>query len=118
MREPQRDDRDFLQDILDCIQRIETYIAPGYDEFLASQLIQDAVQRNFEVIGEATKRLSPDLRSQYPEVPWKQIAGFRDVIIHDYMGLELEQIWATTEQSLPKLKMWISQILQELSVTD
>jgi uncharacterized protein with HEPN domain len=114
MRNPDRDDRDFLQDILERIQRIETFVEPGYAEFLESHLIQDAVQRNFEVIGEATKRLSPTLRDRYPDVPWQQIAEFRDVIIHDYMGLQLEQIWATIEQSLPPLKIRIHQILQAL----
>lgn len=71
--------------------------------------------RNFEVIGEATKRLSQDFRQQHPEVPWKQMAGFRDVLIHDYMGLQLEQIWATIEQSLPPLK---KQLLEILSTTN
>ena len=114
MRNPPRDDLEFVQDILDRIQRIETFIETGEDEFLESLLIQDAVMRNFEVIGEATKRLSPDFRDQYPAIAWKQMAGFRDVIIHDYMGLEMEQIWATIETALPILKKQLLEILKEL----
>ncbi|MGI0491481.1 DUF86 domain-containing protein [Alkalinema pantanalense CENA528] len=112
MRNPPRDDREYVQDILERIQRIETFVASGRDEFFQSVLIQDAVMRNFEVIGEATKRLSHDFREQHPNVPWKQMAGFRDVLIHDYMGLQLEQIWATIEQSLPTLRQQILEILQ------
>jgi uncharacterized protein with HEPN domain len=117
MKISERDDPDFLQDILDRIERIETYVESGQPEFMNSSLIQDAVERNFSVIGEATKRISPALRDRYPEVAWKQIAGFRDVIVHDYIGLQLEQIWATIEQSLPVLKAQITQILQELKGT-
>ncbi len=115
MRNPPREDREYLQDILDRIQRIETFVETGYEEFLKSYLIQDAVERNFEVIGEAIKYLSPELRNQYPEVSWKKIAGFRDVIIHNYMGLELDEIWATVDRSLPQLKIQITQILQDLN---
>jgi uncharacterized protein with HEPN domain len=114
MRNPERDDLEFIQDILDRIQRIETFIEPGEEEFLESILIQDAVMRNFEVIGEATKRLSPGFREQYPAIAWKKMAGFRDVIIHDYMGLEMEQIWETIETALPILKAQLLEILQEL----
>jgi uncharacterized protein with HEPN domain len=117
MKTSERNDPDFLQDILDRIERIETYVESGQPEFMNSSLIQDAVERNFSVIGEATKRLSPDLRDRHPEVAWKQISGFRDVIVHDYIGLQLEQIWATIEQSLPVLKAQITQILQDLKGT-
>ena len=115
MRNPQREDREYVQDILDRIQRIETFVASGQNEFLQSVLIQDAVIRNFEVFGEATKRLSPDFRQRYPAIAWRQMAGFRDVLAHDYMGLQLEQIWATIERSLPTLKLQLIAILQESS---
>jgi uncharacterized protein with HEPN domain len=116
MRNPARDDLEFVQDMLERIQRIETFVESGQDEFLQSVLIQDAVLRNFEVIGEATKRLSPGFRSAHPAIAWKRMAGFRDVIIHDYMGPQLAQIWETVEAALPILKTQLLEILNNSSL--
>ncbi len=81
---------------------------------MRSLLIQDGVIRSFEVMGEAVKRVSQELRQNHPEVPWRQIAGFRDVLIHDYMGLDLDEVWNVVERNLPDLKGKILLILQEL----
>ncbi|MBD1936711.1 DUF86 domain-containing protein [Microcoleus sp. FACHB-68] len=108
------DDRMYLQDICERISRIETYTQGGKAEFWQSSLIQDAVIRNFEVIGEAVKRLSPKLRQTYPEIPWRRIAGFRDVLIHDYTGIDLDEVWNVVERNLPELKPKIVQILSEI----
>ncbi len=81
---------------------------------MRSLLIQDGVIRSFEVIGKAVKRVSQELRQNYPDVPWRQIAGFRDVLMHDYMGLDLDEVWNVVERNLPDLKSKILLILQEL----
>lgn len=108
-------DRVFLEDIIERIERIESYTLGGREVFLSSVLIQDAVIRNFEVIGEAVKQLSLELRQNYSEVPWRRIAGFRDVLIHNYLGIDLDEVWNVVELNLPELKERILLILQELT---
>lgn len=76
-----KDDKVFLQSILECIVKIETYTKSGKEEFMSSDLIQDAVIRNLEIIGEATKRVSQGIKDKYQEIPWRQMAGLRDVLI-------------------------------------
>ncbi len=108
------DDKIYLQDIYDRLDRIEIYTKGGKAEFLQSFLIQDGVIRNFEVIGEAVKRISPELRQNYLEIPWRRMAGFRDVLIHEYAGINLDEVWNVVEQNLPSLKLKIFQILSEI----
>lgn len=111
MREP----RLLLNDILESITLIETYTTEGYDAFLENRMMQDAVVRNLEVIGEATKQLPPSLRQSYSAVPWKRIAGLRDILIHDYVRINLNEIWQVVERDLSNLKVNVTAILQELS---
>lgn len=103
----------YLSNIQDCIQRIESYTVEGKEKFLETPMIQDAVIRNFEIIGEATKRLSPELKSAYPDVAWKQIAGLRDILIHDYLKVSLNRVWGIIEQNVPQLKQTVEEILQQ-----
>jgi len=87
----------------DAIQRAIDYTAEGREYFLGDTRTQDAVVRNLQVIGEAVKRLSPELRAQHVEVPWKLIAGMRDKVIHEYFGVNLQLVWNVVEQELPTL---------------
>jgi uncharacterized protein with HEPN domain len=86
-------DQLYLRHILDGIVRIESYISVGRDVFMATTHWQDAVIRQLEIIGEATKRLSQELCSRHHEILWRRIAGLRDVLIHDYMGVDLTAVW-------------------------
>jgi uncharacterized protein with HEPN domain len=98
--------------MLDAILLIENYIAVGESGFLADVQRQDAVIRRLEIIGEAVKRLSPDVRTRYPEADWKGAAGLRDVLIHQYMNIDLPTVWKACQQ-LPDLRRWIEAILAE-----
>jgi uncharacterized protein with HEPN domain len=104
----------YLRHILDAISKIESYVAVGRNVFMATSHWQDAVVRQLEIVGEATKRISDELRSKYPEIPWRRIAGMRDVLIHDYMGLDLSVVWEVTQRDLPELKQKIEALLKEL----
>jgi uncharacterized protein with HEPN domain len=109
-----RSDRVYLHHMLDAVQRIECYVAVGYDSFMSATHWQDAVIRQLEILGEATKRLSDELRADHDEVAWRRVAGLRDVLIHDYMGVDLEAVWEVTQQHLPVRKDQLTLILDEL----
>jgi uncharacterized protein with HEPN domain len=108
-----KNDLVYLQHMLDAIQKIESYAAVGFDTFMSASHWQDAIIRQLEILGEATKRLSPELRSQHDNVPWRRIAGLRDVLIHDYMGVDLVAVWEVTQQHLPPLKEQLHLIFEE-----
>ena len=111
-------DKVYVTHILECIQRIESYTHDGLDIFLNTPMAQDAAIRNFEVIGEAAKRVSPELKQAHPDVPWRRIDAFRDVLIHDYMGVDLNEVWNIAERELPDLKRKIETILRGMEVSE
>lgn len=108
-------DRAYLFHIRDSIAKVESYATVGKETFMTISHWQDAIIRNLEIIGEATKRLSKPLKEQYPDIPWRNIAGLRDVLIHDYMGVDLESVWNVVENDLPSLKKQLERVLVNLS---
>ena len=97
------DDRVYLEHIRDALDDIATYTNVGRAAFFADRMRQDATLRKLEVVGQAVKNLSEDMKSRQPHIPWKQIAGMRDKVIHDYFGVNLEIVWAIVEKELPIL---------------
>ena len=110
------DDAVYLKHILDAIARVEEYLS-GVDEaaFHEHHLIQDGVIRQTEIVGEAVKNLSSELRQAHSTVPWEDIAGMRDKLIHHYFGVDLGVVWLTTQEDLPILKAQVTTILAEIS---
>jgi uncharacterized protein with HEPN domain len=99
-----KDDRVYLEHILDSIRRIESYTAAGASEFMASTLHQDATLRALQTMAEASQHLSDTAKTKRPEVDWRAIAGFRNVLVHNYLGLDLEQVFTTIQRDVPALK--------------
>ena len=99
-----KDPRIYLAQILERIVRIETFTKSGKESFLADPLVQDAVIRNLEVIGEASRRVGGEYQGAHPEIPWREMTGLRNILIHDYESINIEKIWEVVEKELPSVK--------------
>jgi len=108
-------DRVYLQHILDAMARITSYVAVGREQFMAATHWQDATIRQLEIIGEATKNISTPLREKYPDIPWRRVAGLRDVLIHNYMGVDLVAVWDITQTYLPEFRTQIERVIKEMA---
>ena len=105
----------FLQDIQNSVAKIFKYTTNiDYQEFVSNDMVKDAVERNFEIIGEAVKNLSEDFRNQYSNIPFKQVAGMRDKLIHDYFGVDYEIVWKTIKDKLPQFNTDIINLINNL----
>ena len=113
-----KDDRVYLKHILRCIARIEEYTTAGRESFFSSHLIQDGVIRNLQTLAESSQRLSERTRMSQPSVDWKGLAGFRNVLVHDYLGVDLEYIYRAVEHDVPRLKLACERALQGLEHPD
>ena len=103
-------DRVYAQHILDCIDRITRYCEHGEDSFRGSELIQDAVLRNLQILAESTQRISAKTKSRYTTVDWRAMAGFRNVLVHDYLGINLVRVWEIVSVQLPVLRFQVERI--------
>ena len=104
----------YLQYIVDCMDSIQSYVkGMSKDDFLKNKLVQDAVIRNLEIIGEAAKHIPEDIRGKYPGIEWKKMAGLRDVLIHNYMGVDLDEIQKIVSARLPRLRAALKAILRD-----
>jgi len=110
-----KDDRLYLTHIQECISRIEQYAADGREAFFADTKTQDAVLRNLQTLSESIQRLSDTLKAKHPEVDWRSIAAFRNVVVHDYLGIDLKRIWDIVAQDVPDLRRRVTTIVAELS---
>jgi uncharacterized protein with HEPN domain len=113
-----RDDRERLLDLREAIERIEKYTAGGRAALERDELIQTWVIYHLQIIGEAARALSPELRDRYSDVPWSEIVGMRNILAHRYFGIDVDIVWSAVEDDLPQLKHQIDLILSEMESAD
>lgn len=106
-----RNDLAYINHTLDCIRKIQRF-SKGLklNEFCENELVQDAIIRNIEVIGEASKKVSEETKKTYYKIPWKEITGMRDKLIHDYLGVDTQVVWKTIKKDIPELKRLLKEI--------
>ncbi len=109
-----KDDQLYLTHILECLERIEKYTTDGREAFMESTLIQDGVLRNLQTLSESTQRLSDVIKQKHTEVDWRGLSGFRNVLVHDYLGVDLNTVWQLVEDRLPALRLSMQAIQAEL----
>jgi uncharacterized protein with HEPN domain len=110
-----RDYQVYIEDIIDAIESIEEYTnALAFEQFVKDKKTVDAVVRNFEIIGEATKHVPESVRKKYSSVPWRDMAGMRDALIHGYFGVNLDVVWKTIKERLPTVKPLIEKALVDI----
>ena len=110
-----RDFQVYIEDIIDAIDKIEEYTGQlTYESFIKDKKTVDAVVRNFEIIGEATKHIPERVRKQHPDIPWRDMAGLRDRLIHGYFGVNLDVIWKTLKERLPIVKPLVEDALAKM----
>lgn len=113
-----RDDRAFLEDMLERANLIDEFTAEGKETFMASRLVQEAVIRSLEVIGEATRKVSDERKAAHPDIPWREMGAFRNFAIHVYWNIKLERVWDIVENDLPSLRQQLQSALDSMPDDD
>lgn len=110
-----RETEDFVRDILDSANAIEEFIKGNtFEDFIKERKTSYAIIRAIEIIGEATKNIPKSFRNKYPDVPWDEMAGMRDKLIHHYFGVDMEVLWLTATENVPRLKVLISKVIMDM----
>jgi uncharacterized protein with HEPN domain len=109
-----KDDRIYLRHVLECIAAIALHTAGGENIFLTDRKTQKATIRELQELAESTNRLSQRLKVRHPEIPWREIAGFRNVLVHDYLGLDARRVWNIIRNDLPPLRIAMETLLRQL----
>ncbi len=107
-------DRLNLEHMLDCMDRIARYVGQDRGRFFDDAMVRDAVLRNLQTLAESSQRIAEATRSVAPEIPWKALAGFRNVLVHQYLGIDLVVVWRVVERELPPLRPAIERLLAQL----
>ncbi len=110
-----RDDQERLRDIDEAIDKIEKYVSVGYQAFIEDERTQVWIIHHLQVIGEASNHLSDELTEQNQDIPWADIVGLRNILVHQYFGIDLRQVWETAELDMPILKAKVRGILQVIN---
>lgn len=109
-----KDDRVYLHYIIECIGRIEENAARGRQAFIESHTLQDAILRNLQTLAESTQHVSDSMKAMRPDIEWQRIAAFRNVLVHNYLGVDLNTVWSIIERDLPGLKRALSEVLETI----
>jgi uncharacterized protein with HEPN domain len=108
---PEKPESVYIEHMLECLRRVEAYTGGSRTRFFESELVQDAVLRNLQTLAESSQRLGDDLKATRQSIPWREIAGFRNILVHDYLGVDLDLVWGIVERDLPSLKVALLEML-------